>query len=61
LVPEPGLNQLHVAPIFQVKFKIMGVAMSGLQIDKLEVKNTTTNPYKGFRAQTQAGDYEFRS
>ncbi|XP_078172127.1 clathrin adaptor complexes medium subunit family protein [Carex rostrata] len=61
LVLEPGMERLHVAPTFQVKFKIMGVALSGLQIDKLEVKTAAANPYKGFRAQTQAGDYEFRS
>ncbi|KAJ4813046.1 AP-3 complex subunit mu-1 [Rhynchospora pubera] len=61
LVLEPGLDRLHVAPTFQVRFKIMGIAMSGLQIDKLDVKNMPANPYKGFRAQTQAGDYEFRS
>lgn len=55
------MERLHVAPTFQVKFKIMGVALSGLQIDKLEVKTAAANPYKGFHAQTQAGDYEFRS
>ncbi|XP_039801210.1 AP-3 complex subunit mu-like isoform X3 [Panicum virgatum] len=58
---EEGLAQLHTLPTFQVKFKIMGVALSGLQIDKLDVKNTPSAPYKGFRAQTQAGKYEVRS
>ncbi|RCV17933.1 hypothetical protein SETIT_3G260300v2 [Setaria italica] len=58
---EEGLAQLHTLPTFQVKFKIMGVALSGLQIDKLDVKNTPSAPYKGFRAQSQAGKYEVRS
>ncbi|KQK06519.1 AP-3 complex subunit mu isoform X3 [Brachypodium distachyon] len=58
---EEGLAHLHVFPTFQVKFRIMGVALSGLQIDRLEVKNTPSAPYKGFRAQTQAGRYEVRS
>ncbi|XP_052154704.1 AP-3 complex subunit mu isoform X3 [Oryza glaberrima] len=58
---EEGLTHLHTFPTFEVKFKIMGVALSGLQIDKLEVKNTPNAPYKGFRAQTQAGRYEVRS
>ncbi|CAM0955754.1 unnamed protein product [Alopecurus aequalis] len=58
---EEGLAHLHAFPTFQVKFRIMGVALSGLQIDKLEVKNTPSAPYKGFRAQTQAGSYEVRA
>ncbi|KAM3403761.1 hypothetical protein ACQJBY_007091 [Aegilops geniculata] len=58
---EEGLAHLHAFPIFQVKFRIMGAALSGLQIDKLDVKNTPSAPYKGFRAQTQAGRYEVRS
>ncbi|KAL6619323.1 hypothetical protein ACP70R_034462 [Stipagrostis hirtigluma subsp. patula] len=58
---EEGLVHLHTLPTFQVKFRIMGVALSGLQIDKLEVKNTPSAPYKGFRAQTQAGKYEVRA
>ena len=58
---EEGLAQLHALPTFQVKFGIMGVALSGLQIDKLDVKNTPNAPYKGFRAQSQAGKYEVRS
>ncbi|XP_062179432.1 uncharacterized protein LOC133884052 [Phragmites australis] len=58
---EEGLAHLHTLPTFQVKFKIMGGALSGLQIDKLEVKNTLSGPCKGFRAQTQAGKYDVRS
>uniref|UniRef100_A0A0A9CNL8 MHD domain-containing protein n=1 Tax=Arundo donax TaxID=35708 RepID=A0A0A9CNL8_ARUDO len=58
---EEGLDHLYTLPTFQVKLKIMGVVLSGLQIDKLEVKNTPSAPYKGFRAQTQAGKYEVRS
>ncbi|CAA7388280.1 unnamed protein product [Spirodela intermedia] len=61
LVLESGLSSLHVCPVLQAKFKIMGVALSGLQIDRLDVKNMPTQPYKGFRALTRAGEYEVRS
>ncbi|XP_077218522.1 clathrin adaptor complexes medium subunit family protein isoform X2 [Tasmannia lanceolata] len=61
LLLETGLDRLHVFPTFQVGFKIMGVALSGVQIDKLDIKNTPNRPYKGFRALTRAGEYEIRS
>ncbi|VFQ83503.1 unnamed protein product [Cuscuta campestris] len=61
LVLETGLNRLHVFPTFRVGFKIMGAALSGLKIDKLDVRNLPTRPYKGFRAQTRAGEYQVRS
>lgn len=58
---EAGLEKLHVFPTFVPEFRIMGVALSGLKIDKLEVKNVANRPYKGFRALTQAGEYQVRS
>ncbi|PQP96140.1 AP-3 complex subunit mu [Prunus yedoensis var. nudiflora] len=61
LVLETGLERLHVFPTFQVGFRIMGVALSGLQIDKLDLKNLPKPPYKGFRALTRAGEFEVRS
>ncbi|XP_038894968.1 AP-3 complex subunit mu isoform X1 [Benincasa hispida] len=61
LTLETGLQQLHVFPTFQVRFKIMGVVLSGLQVDKLDVKNLPNHPYKGFRALTRAGKFEVRS
>jgi AP-3 complex subunit mu len=61
LVLETGLERLHVFPTFQVAFRIMGVALSGLQIDKLDLKNLPNRPYKGFRALTRAGGFEVRS
>ncbi|RRT39103.1 hypothetical protein B296_00057066 [Ensete ventricosum] len=61
LVLEKGMDRLHVFPVFQVGFKIMGVALSGLQIHRLDIKNAPSQPYKGFRALTQAGEYEVRS
>lgn len=61
LVLEAGTEKLHVFPTFQVEFRIMGVALSGLKIDKLEVKNVANRPYKGFRALTRAGEYQVRS
>lgn len=61
LVLEEGLEQLHVKPTFQVGFKIMGVALSGLKINKLDLKNLPAPAHKGFRAQTEAGQYEVRS
>ncbi|XP_074321076.1 AP-3 complex subunit mu [Silene latifolia] len=56
-----GMEKLRVFPTFQAEFKIMGVALSGLQIDKLEVKNIPNRPFKGFRALTRAGEYQVRS
>ncbi|KAH7667225.1 AP-3 complex subunit mu protein [Dioscorea alata] len=61
LILEAGLERLHVFPVFKVGFKIMGVALSGMKIDKLELKNVPSPPYKGFRALTRAGEYEIRS
>lgn len=61
MVLETGLERLKVCPSFKVGFKINGVALSGLRIDKLDLKNVPTRPYKGFRALTQAGEYEVRS
>lgn len=61
LVLETGLERLHVSPNFLVSFRIMGVALSGLQIDNLDLKNLPARPYKGFRALTRAGEYEVRS
>ncbi|KAL4578913.1 hypothetical protein LXL04_015045 [Taraxacum kok-saghyz] len=61
LVLEEGLEQLQVRPTFEVGFKVMGVALSGLKISKLDLKNLPTPAHKGFRAQTEAGLYEVRS
>lgn len=61
LMLETGVERLNVFPTFQVGFKIMGVALSGLLIDKLDLKNLPTRPYKGFRALTRAGEFEVRS
>ncbi|XP_054800548.1 AP-3 complex subunit mu [Prosopis cineraria] len=61
LVLENGLERLHVFPTFRVGFRIMGVALSGLQIDKLDLKSVPYRFYKGFRALTRAGEFEVRS
>lgn len=61
LVLEEGVEKLQVKPTFQVGFKIMGVALSGLKIGKLDLKNLPNPAHKGFRAQTEAGLYEVRS
>ncbi|KAL3843558.1 hypothetical protein ACJIZ3_000961 [Penstemon smallii] len=61
LVLETGMERLHVFPTFQVGFKIMGIALSGLKIDKLDLKNLPSRPYKGFRALTRGGEYQVRS
>ncbi|ESW35304.1 hypothetical protein PHAVU_001G224000 [Phaseolus vulgaris] len=61
LVLETGLERLHVFPTFQVGFRIMGVALSGLQIDKLDLKTVPYRFYKGFRALTRAGEFDVRS
>ncbi|XP_057439058.1 AP-3 complex subunit mu [Lotus japonicus] len=61
LVLETGLERLHVFPTFQVDFRITGVALSGLQIDKLDLQTVPYRFYKGFRALTRAGQFEVRS
>ncbi|KAI3445444.1 hypothetical protein Pfo_002109 [Paulownia fortunei] len=61
LVLETGIERLHVFPTFEVDFRIMGVALSGLKIDKLDLKNLPSRTYKGFRALTRAGEFEVRS
>ncbi|KAJ0079743.1 hypothetical protein Patl1_22454 [Pistacia atlantica] len=61
MVLETGLERLHVFPTFQLGFRIMGIALSGLQIDKLDLKNVPSRLYKGFRALTRGGEYEVRS
>ncbi|KAK7861138.1 ap-3 complex subunit mu [Quercus suber] len=37
-----GLERLHVFPTVQASFRIISVALSGLQIDKLDLKNLPT-------------------
>ncbi|XP_027160200.1 AP-3 complex subunit mu-like isoform X2 [Coffea eugenioides] len=61
LVLAAGLERLPVFPTFQVGFRVMGTALSGLQIDKLDFKNLPSRPYKGFRGLTRAGEYQVRS
>ncbi|XP_042007764.1 AP-3 complex subunit mu-like isoform X2 [Salvia splendens] len=61
LVLETGMERLHVFPTFQVAFRIMGVALSGLKIDKLDLKNPLSRPHKGFRALTRGGEFQVRS
>ncbi|KAL3538308.1 hypothetical protein ACH5RR_001674 [Cinchona calisaya] len=61
LVLKTGLQRLHLFPSFQVGFSIMGVALSGLEIAKLDLKNLSSCLYKGFRALTKAREYEVRS
>ncbi|KAL0693601.1 hypothetical protein Bca4012_060781 [Brassica carinata] len=60
LALETGLERLHVYPTFKVGFKIMGIALSGLRIQKLDLQTIPPRLYKGFRAQTRAGDFDVR-
>ncbi|GER55943.1 AP-3 complex subunit mu [Striga asiatica] len=60
-VLESGMEKLHVFPTFIVGFRIMGVALSGLKIEKLDILNLPTRSYKGFRALTRAGEFQVRS
>ncbi|XP_057718961.1 AP-3 complex subunit mu-like [Arachis stenosperma] len=61
LVLETGLERLHTFPTFRVGFKMMGVALSGLKIDKLDLKTVPYRFFKGFRAVSRAGEFEVRS
>lgn len=58
---EAGLERLREYPTFLVGFKIMGVALSGLRSDKVDINRVDYAGYKGFRAVTKAGNYEIRS
>ena len=58
---EGGLERLREYPTFLVGFKIMGVALSGLRCDKVDVNRVEYSVTKGFRAVTRAGNYEIRS
>lgn len=58
---EAGLERLREYPTFLVGFKIMGVALSGLRSDKVDINRVDYTGYKGFRAVTRAGNYEIRS
>ncbi|KAG6541595.1 hypothetical protein Mapa_016988 [Marchantia paleacea] len=58
---EAGLDRLHEFPTILVGFKIMGVALSGLKVEKLEYDNIGYRVYKGFRAVTKATCYEIRT
>ncbi|KAI4347665.1 hypothetical protein L6164_008456 [Bauhinia variegata] len=60
-VLEDGLKRLRVFPTLQVSFRIMGVALSGVKIDKLDLKTVPYSFYKGFRPLTRAGEFEVRS
>ncbi|KAG5383191.1 hypothetical protein IGI04_034661 [Brassica rapa subsp. trilocularis] len=60
LALETGLERLHVYPTFKVGFKIMGIALSGLRIEKLDLKTIPPRLYKGFRAQTRSGEFDVR-
>ncbi|EPS61877.1 clathrin adaptor complexes medium subunit-like protein, partial [Genlisea aurea] len=61
LALEAGMERLHVFPTLEVGFKVMGVALSGLKIEKLDFKNLPSRPYKGFRALTRSGEFHVRS
>ncbi|KAH7295435.1 hypothetical protein KP509_27G047200 [Ceratopteris richardii] len=58
---EKGMDHLEEFPTLLVKFKIMGIAMSGLRIDRTDVRNVTYSPHKGFRAVSKAANYEIRT
>lgn len=58
---ESGEDRLRELPTLLVGFKIMGIGLSGLKIDKLDLQNVVYRPYKGFRAVTRAGSYEIRT
>ncbi|CAM6088977.1 unnamed protein product [Calypogeia fissa] len=58
---EAGHDRLSEYPTFLVGFKIMGAAISGLKVDKMECTNVGYRAYKGVRAVTKAGCYEIRT
>ncbi len=49
------------APTFEVSFQITGSALSGLQVQSLEVGNVKYKPYKGVKYVTRSGFFQIRS
>lgn len=58
---EMGIKELYEYPTFLLGFKIMGAALSGLKVDKMECTNVGYRAYKGVRAVTKAGSFEIRT
>lgn len=56
-----GLERLRDFPVIRAEFKMMGMALSGLQVDKSSFDNLESPTYKGLRAVTRSGDYGVRS
>ena len=46
---------------FEVSFQLQGQALSGLEVDSMEVSNVKYKPYKGVRYITRSGFFQIRT
>jgi len=51
----------HINPAIDVEFKVAMFSASGLKVESLAVHNANYKPYKGVRAITKAGRYQYRT
>ncbi|QDZ25976.1 subunit mu of clathrin/coatomer adaptor AP-3 complex [Chloropicon primus] len=54
-------NAASESPTFEVSFQLQGSALSGLEVDSMEVTNVKYKPYKGVRYITRSGFFQIRS
>lgn len=51
----------HTNPAVEVAFKAINFSPSGLKVESLAVHNVSYKPYKGVRALTKAGRFQYRT
>ena len=56
-----GDSKTTESPTFEVSFQLQGMALSGLEVDSMEVTNVRYKPYKGVRYITRSGFFQIRS
>jgi len=54
-------NASSESPTFEVSFQLQGSALSGLEVDAMEVFNVKYKPYKGVRYITRSGFFQIRT
>mmetsp|Transcript_11137 Transcript_11137/g.34014 ORF Transcript_11137/g.34014 Transcript_11137/m.34014 type:complete len:441 (-) Transcript_11137:86-1408(-) len=54
-------NATSESPTFEVSFQLQGQALSGLEVDSMEVSNVKYKPYKGVRYITRSGFFQIRT
>jgi len=60
-LPSASLLRSSESPTFEVSFQLQGLAVSGLEVDCMEVSNVKYKPYKGVRYITRSGFFQIRT